>query len=88
MSKLMYLHSQNKLPSPLMNMFTVNRDIHEHDTRTRNHPRIPSWNTEVIGGTFVRKAPVLWYSIPERVKTEKSIKSFVKKYKTELLDKM
>ncbi len=58
------------------------------DTRTRDHPRIPNWNMEVIRITFVRQAPVHWYSIPEKLKTEKSIKSFVKEYKTKLLDKM
>ncbi len=38
MAKLMYQYSHDLLPKPLLQMFIANTNVHEHNTRTRDHP--------------------------------------------------
>ena len=84
----MYLYSRRELPRPLQNIFTLNRDIHSHNTRNKNAPHITDRHGKKICKSFIHAAPQTWYNIPEKTKQLRTIKSFGGKYKQELLKEM
>lgn len=88
LAKFMYCHSKHLLPKPLLQLFTANREIHCHNTRAINNPHIPRLNTKQATKSFIYTAPQLWFTIPENVKDAKTVKSFVGKYKTELISRL
>jgi hypothetical protein len=85
LGKLMYQYFKGELPRPVQNIFTTNIDIHSYNTRNKYHPHIISRNTQSIGKTFIHKAPQNWYSIPESIKTVRTSRSFIAKYKKHLI---
>ena len=82
-SKHMFLHSKMLLPTPLSNMFVMNRDIHTYDTRQRNLPHILPRRTRVAANSLRHKGPEVWYRVPQHIKDAASIITFktqLKKY--------
>ncbi len=85
LGKLMYLYDNNQLPLPLQNKFVRNRDIHGHNTRSRNRPHVDSRNSSITSKTFIHKAPQFWYNLTPVLTQAKTVKSFITRYKKELL---
>jgi hypothetical protein len=88
LGKFMYLYSRRELPRPLQNIFTLNSDIHSHNTRNKNAPHITDRHGKKICKSFIHAAPQTWYNIPEKTKQLRTIKSFGGKFKQELLKEM
>ena len=78
LSKLMYLHSKNALPTSISNIFT---NIQSHYTRHQNDPHVKSRNTYHISQSFLHRAPDIWYQIPQEIKSCNTISSFTDKWK-------
>ena len=85
LGKFMYLYSRSELPKPLQNIFTLNRDIHSHNTRNKDAPHITDRNSKTICKSFLHAAPQTWYNISEEIKQLKNIKTFSGKLKKQLL---
>ncbi len=67
LGKMMYEYSKLNLPTPLSDLFTQNRDIHNHNTRHRNDPHILT-RTYTASKTFLHKGPKLWSELPAELK--------------------
>ena len=76
LGKLMYRHSNNSLPTPLLKLFTPNRDIHSHNTRHSMDPHIQKSKTQIMAKSFLHRAPAIWYTLPQPIKDSKTAKSF------------
>ena len=51
--KLMYEFLKNNLPTPIMNIFTVNSDIHGHNTRQLNDVHLPKVKTDIVKRSYL-----------------------------------
>lgn len=85
LSKYMYELSIGILPEPLMKMIIPNATIHQYLTRNRNNPHIERRRTYKASVAFKHKGPTYWYNIPAQIRECKTIKSFVKSYRTNML---
>ena len=79
--KLMYQHIHNMLPTPLQNMFTLNRNIHNYNTRIRDNPHFEKHRTTLALNTIKHKSPSIWNHIPNHIKYSETLKFFLKKCK-------
>ena len=85
MVRLMFLHNNQTLPTNLQSKFVQNRDIHEYNTRRRNHPHLFKINTTASRNSFVYKAPVSWYNLDEHIQNCHNVKVFVWSCKRQFL---
>ena len=65
---------------PLMNTFTVNADIHEHNTRQLYDVHIPNPKTDLVKRSYIYKAPYYWLKTKNCTKMSKSINIFKSKF--------
>jgi len=84
--KLVYAHSVESLPPPVMNIFTANRQIHEHDTRQATGPHLNKLKYAIIVKSFLGQGPLLWSRLPNTLKLAKSKESFTRRVKRYLLE--
>ena len=81
--KFMYMNSKNEIPSPLIELFTRNTDIHNYNTRHSKDVHIQSRTSDQTSRSFPHQSPKLWLTIPEVIKNAKSLASTIsqgKKY--------
>ena len=81
--KFMYMNSKNEIPSPLIELFTHNTDIHNYNTRHSKVVHIQSRKSNQTSRSFLHQSPKLWLTIPEVIKNAKSLASTIsqgKKY--------
>ena len=83
--KLMYEFLKNNLPTPIMNIFTVNSDIHGHNTRQLNDVHLPKVKTDIVKGSYLCKAPVYWSQLSNNVKSSKTNNIFKRHLTNNLL---
>ena len=76
LSKFMFLHATKQLPPSLMLCFSLNENIHCHNTRHRNDPHIQARNTNIMTKNFLCKGPEIWLGIPNEIKQCKTRSSF------------
>lgn len=76
MGKLMYDCISLNLPSPLLNLFTPNTNIHNHVTRNRNNPHTTARRSQLVSKSFLHQSPKLWAQFPLYIKHRKTVKSF------------
>ena len=63
---------KNNLPTPIMNIFTVNSDIHGHNTRQLNDVHLPKVKTDIVQRSYLCKAHVYWSQLSNNVKNSKT----------------
>jgi hypothetical protein len=85
-SKLMYCLHKNTLPHPITSIVTYNCDIHSHNTRNRENPHIITRRTNLASKSLRHKGPEVWYTIPNDIKSTKSLTSFTRKLKKSIID--
>jgi len=68
LGKCMYLYSHRELPQLLQNIFSLNGDIHSHNTRNKNAPHITERHSKTICRSFIHAAPQTWYNMPDKIK--------------------
>ena len=64
----MYSYTKGSLPTPLMDMFITNTDIHLHNTRNVNNPHIQSRRTKIAQKSLRHMGPIIWYKIPNDIR--------------------
>jgi hypothetical protein len=72
--KFMYRFSRCELPTPLMNIFRLNSNIHPYDTRHSDDPHIyvNIYTSSIISRSFIYMGPKLWVPLPIDIKTSTS----------------
>ncbi len=72
----MYMSLNNQLPVCLSNIYRVNNDIHNYNTRQRLEPHRMKQRTTLAANSFISKGPSLWHELPNNLKTSENIKIF------------
>ncbi len=85
LAQLMYRHSTNSLPTPLLYIFNSNTEIHDHNTRHRRDAHITYKRTDQISRSFIHKGPEIWLTIPDELKHARTFSSFKKQMKKLIL---
>jgi len=57
LGKLMYMSIHKLAPPPVCSIFTLNTELHTHNTRRRHDPHIETRSSNIISRTFKHKAP-------------------------------
>ena len=65
--------------------FTLNINIHDHDTRNKQNPHIMKRKTNIAPNSFKHKGPVVWNNITNEIRKCKQIKSFSHKLKLNII---
>ena len=71
LAKDMYSYTKGSIPTPLMDMFITNTDIHLHNTRNVNNPQIQSRITKIAQKSLRHMGPIIWYKIPNDIRESK-----------------
>ena len=80
----MYKHHHGQLPE-VLNIFTKNQDVHNHDTRQAGHLKIPNLFSDIGHMSFKYQAVKIWNRISKFLKVDIKIGTFKKHLKTFLL---
>ena len=73
--KLMYQVMHNQAPISICNLFPINANIHNYNTRRRYDPVIRSRNYAPLDHSFVCLGPSLWSSQPNDIKNSTTVKT-------------
>ena len=76
-----FLHHKYLLPNAFVNYFTVNSEIHSHNTRVRDNLHLDSFSTNYGKRTVKYKASTMWNQLPSSLKVFSSVKYFSNKLK-------
>ena len=79
LSTFMYMHVAHMLPASLMDFFTPNINVHDHNTRHRLDPHVRNSNSLLTVQSFLHKAPEIWYQLPQTIKQSITKISFMTK---------
>ena len=85
LGKFMFSSVNFTLPQPLLHMFTYNRDLHQHNTRQKDHLHSCNRRTALVAGSFIHKGPEYWSNLPEKIRQLQTVKSFNKQHKEYML---
>lgn len=88
LGKFMYQYYRQDLPPKLNNIFTLNNEVHNYNTRHAVDPHISANRTVRTTHSLVLQGPNLWYSLPSSIKESRTPKSFVTNLKRFLLEHM
>ena len=81
----MYKLHDHTLPKTLNDMFTPNYEIHQHHTRNRTHPHIQHGRTAISEHSILYSGPELWRQLPPNYKQLKTIHSFTREIKKQMI---
>ena len=70
-----YVYYKLELPSVFTEYFELNKSIHHHDTRQREHFRTYFVQSEIGKRAIKFKGSMLWNNLPTDIKTIKSFSS-------------
>ena len=84
--KLMFKHSVSSLPSPLMKLFTLNRENHHYQTRHHNDPLHYRSNYAIAQNSFLSYGPKLWSTLNTAIKTAHTLKTFNNRLSKSIID--
>ena len=85
--KCMHAYVQNELPTPIIELFTRNTEVHDHNTRQNVNPHVQTRHTSIAAKSIVHYGPRIWSKLPIEYKNITLKSSFVKKYKKHMLEK-
>ena len=85
-NKFMFQLDRKLLPSSLQNMFTLNNEIHSHQTRNRNIPRVRLKRTANAEQSILHKGPRLWHNVSNDLKQSKTVHRFSRAMKKQIID--
>ena len=85
LGQLMYDFVNNNLPPPLMDLYTRNSELHQHDTRPNIDIHLPKVNFDIVRRSFIFKGPDLWIKLDPSIKCSNTRTSFKYKLRHKLL---
>ena len=80
-TKISYKYVKDSLPKPVKNLFQANDYHHDYMTRHGQNPRIQKHSSTTFNKSFLCKAPSLWSSLGQNVKSKAKMSSFIIAYK-------
>ena len=83
----MYLCNNKLLPTSIISYFQLNKNIHEHQTRSSNHFHFPLTKTSTYQNTIFYKGPLIWNGLPIAIRQSRTLSGFKRKMKCYLLQK-
>ena len=75
----MYKFVNQKLPSPLLDMFEYQADDYSYNTRHIKDPKIPKFQKDIVRRSLLYKGLHNWFNLDADVKATTSKKAFMKK---------
>ena len=63
-------------PVDLVNMFTQNNSVHDHNTRGGTNIRVKKYNLSIGQRTFAYRGAKVWDNIPEHIKNVTTVECF------------
>ena len=84
--EFMFKYTRNLVPLGIANLFSVNSDIHQYNTRQKSHPHVNKSVTALAKNSFIHKAPIIYQNLPVCIKTKPTIVSFRKQLKFKCID--
>ena len=80
------IHNPDNLPQAISELFTLNKQVHDYNTRNNEGLHAGKINTTTYGLRKINhQARLCWESIPNSIKDEVSINSFKRKLKTHII---
>ena len=80
------IHNPDNLPQAITELFTLNKQVHDYNTRNNEGLHAGKINTTTYGLRKINhQARLCWESIPNSIKDEVSINSFKRKLKTHII---
>ena len=83
----MFKSSINDLPTGFDNFFMKRSEIHKYSTRNVNDLNLTKNNKSFSDHGVRTKGPILWNSLPKKIKSSKSVKHFRNQLKRHLIQK-
>jgi hypothetical protein len=80
LGKYMFQQIHMILPEPLLDKYTLCRNIHVHNTRQTNQLYIQNRRTALVANSFIFKGPDYWNNLPEEIRNSSCIKLFNKRH--------
>ena len=87
LATFMYKYSTYNLPTQLQQLFILNRQLHNYNTRNRNNPIVPMHKTDMGKRSIAHMGPLIWNAVPNNIKLSNTCKSFKSKLKNNLLER-
>ena len=74
--EFMYKYTHDQLPRGIMELFNVNSNVHQYETRQSNHPHVSKHKTSLFNNSFLHKAPRAFQSVSCDLKNKATLTSF------------
>ena len=87
MMKLMYDNYHNNLPRPLLDLFLLNQNVHNYNTRHARDPHLEVHKYKVVLESFLHRAPSEWAKLSTDLTSSLTKKTFTRKLKKTLIAK-
>jgi len=85
MLKFIYDYQKSNLPASLLNLFQLNENIHDHNTRATRDPHVTRYNYKMVGNSFLHKSLEYWFSLSAEIRNSPSRHSFSKNVKKSII---
>ena len=80
------IHNPDNLPQAITELFTLNKQVHDYNTRNNERLHADKINTTTYALRKIKhQARLCWESIPNSIKDEVSINSFKRKLKAHII---
>ena len=76
---LIYDFVNQRLPDPLLDLYSYHGDSHDHETRHSTDLKPPATNSELMRRSFLYKKPLLWLSLSNSIRSSSSKYTFKNK---------
>ena len=85
-ASFMYMYFNHQLPTLFSNLFTLNSNYHNYNTRHQSDIRIPLFKYKLCRQSINLYGPKLWHSIPPFIKASPTLQTFKRKFKDFLIN--
>ena len=85
-ASFMYMYFTKKLPTVFNNLFTLNSNYHNYNTRQQMAIHIPLLKYKLSRQSINLYGPKLWHSIPPDIKASTTLQTFKRKFKYFLIN--
>ena len=84
LAKFHFMNTTNALPTPFLDMYKRNSDVHSYNTRQQDNVHFDKFKCDLVFRSFICRSPNLWSKLPSFIKEAKSIHSFGSRIKKHL----
>ncbi len=84
--QFMYDYVHQDLPSSLLQIYSLQCEIHNHNTRHSDDPRPPRASTDTMKRSLLYRAPTIWMELDIGIKNSKTKRTLTRKFSREIID--